>query len=48
MLNIGASGSIKPYVKFNAKADKWFAKAGPVGSAVITKRHPRSYAGSSS
>ena len=25
-LNIGATGSIKPYVKFNAKADKWFAK----------------------
>lgn len=25
-LNIGASGTIKPYVKFNAKADKWFVK----------------------
>ena len=25
-LNIGASGSIKPYCKFNSKADKWFAK----------------------
>jgi hypothetical protein len=25
-LNIGASGSIKPYVKFNSKADKWFAR----------------------
>jgi len=26
MLNIGASGSIKPFAKYNAKADKWFAK----------------------
>ena len=25
-LNIGASGSIKPYAKFNSKADKWFAR----------------------
>ena len=25
-LNIGASGSIKPYVKYNSKSDKWFAK----------------------
>ena len=25
-LNIGASGSIKPYVKYNSKADKWFAR----------------------
>jgi len=25
-LNIGASGSIKPYTKYNSKADKWFAK----------------------
>lgn len=25
-LNIGASGSIKPYAKYNSKADKWFAK----------------------
>ena len=23
-LNIGADGSFKPYVKYNAKADKWF------------------------
>ena len=34
MLNIGATGSIKPYVKFNAKADKWFAK-GEVGDVEI-------------
>ena len=25
-LNIGASGTIKPYAKYNAKADKWFAR----------------------
>jgi hypothetical protein len=25
-LNIGASGSIKPYAKYNSKADKWFAR----------------------
>ena len=34
MLNIGATGSIKPYVKFNAKADKWFAK-GETGDIEI-------------
>ena len=34
MLNIGATGSIKPYVKFNAKADKWFAK-GETGDLEI-------------
>jgi hypothetical protein len=34
MLNIGATGSIKPYVKFNAKADKWFAK-GETGDVEI-------------
>jgi hypothetical protein len=33
-LNIGATGSIKPYVKFNAKADKWFAK-GETGDIEI-------------
>jgi hypothetical protein len=33
-LNIGATGSIKPYVKFNAKADKWFAK-GETGDVEI-------------
>jgi hypothetical protein len=25
-LNIGASGTIKPYAKYNSKADKWFAR----------------------
>ena len=25
-LNIGASGSIKPYAKYNSKADKWFTR----------------------
>lgn len=25
-LHIGTTGSIKPYVKYNAKADKWFVK----------------------
>ncbi len=25
-LNIGVSGSLKPYAKYNSKADKWFAK----------------------
>lgn len=25
-LNIGGSGSIKPYVKFNSKSDKWFTR----------------------
>jgi hypothetical protein len=35
-LNIGATGSIKPYVKFNAKADKWFAK-GETGDVEIAR-----------
>jgi hypothetical protein len=35
-LNIGASGSIKPYVKYNSKADKWFTK-GPDGDLEITR-----------
>jgi hypothetical protein len=35
-LNIGANGSIKPYVKFNAKADKWFAK-GETGDLEISR-----------
>ena len=26
-LNIGASGIIRPYVKYNAKSDKWFIRA---------------------
>jgi hypothetical protein len=35
-LNIGATGSIRPYVKFNAKADKWFAK-GEAGDVEIAR-----------
>lgn len=35
-LNIGATGSIRPYVKFNAKADKWFAK-GETGDVEIAR-----------
>jgi hypothetical protein len=36
MLNIGASGSIKPFVKYNAKADKWFIK-GENGDVEIAR-----------
>jgi hypothetical protein len=36
-LNIGGSGSIKPYVKYNAKADKWFVR-GPDGGDVEISR----------
>ena len=36
-LNIGGSGSLKPYAKFNAKADKWFAR-GPEGEDVEIPR----------
>ena len=25
-LNIGASGTTRPYVKYNAKSDKWFIR----------------------
>lgn len=35
-LNIGASGTIKPYVKYNSKADKWFTK-GPDGDLEIVR-----------
>lgn len=35
-LNIGASGTIKPYAKYNSKADKWFAK-GPDGDLEIAR-----------
>lgn len=35
-LNIGASGSIKPYAKYNSKSDKWFAK-GPEGDLEIPR-----------
>lgn len=35
-LNIGVSGSIKPYAKYNSKADKWFTK-GPEGDVEIQR-----------
>lgn len=35
-LNIGASGTIKPYAKYNSKADKWFAK-GENGDVEIAR-----------
>lgn len=35
-LNIGASGSMKPYAKYNSKSDKWFAK-GPDGDVEIQR-----------
>lgn len=35
-LNIGVSGSIKPYAKYNSKSDKWFAK-GPDGDIEIQR-----------
>jgi hypothetical protein len=35
-LNIGATGTTKPYVKFNAKSDKWFAK-GENGDVEIAR-----------
>ena len=35
-LNIGASGSITPYAKYNAKADKWFAR-GEDGDVEIAR-----------
>jgi hypothetical protein len=36
-LNIGGSGSIKPYVKYNAKADKWFVRAPEGGDLEIAR-----------
>ena len=35
-LNIGANGNIKPYVKYNAKADKWFMR-GEEGDVEIAR-----------
>lgn len=35
-LHIGSTGTIKPYVKFNAKADKWFVK-GDGGDVEIAR-----------
>ena len=36
-LHIGASGTIKPYVKFNAKADKWFVRGEDGGDVEIAR-----------
>jgi hypothetical protein len=36
-LNIGGSGTIKPWVKFNSKADKWFVR-GPEGGDMEIQR----------
>lgn len=36
-LNIGGSGTIKPYVKYNAKADKWFVRSPEGGDQEITR-----------
>jgi hypothetical protein len=36
-LNIGGSGTVKPYVKFNAKADKWFVRAPEGGDQEIAR-----------
>ena len=37
MLNIGGNGTLKPWVKFNSKADKWFVR-GPEGGEVEIQR----------
>jgi hypothetical protein len=36
-LNIGGSGVIKPYCKYNAKADKWFVRAPEGGDQEINR-----------
>lgn len=36
-LNIGGSGTAKPYVKYNAKADKWFVRAPEGGDLEIAR-----------
>ena len=36
-LNIGGSGSSKAYVKFNAKADKWFVRGADGKDAEIAR-----------
>ncbi len=36
-LNIGGSGIIKPYVKYNAKADKWFVRSPEGGDQEIVR-----------
>ena len=38
-LNIGASGIIRPYVKYNAKSDKWFIRAEGGGDLEIARRN---------
>jgi hypothetical protein len=35
-LNIGGSGAVKPYAKYNSKADKWFAR-GETGDVEIAR-----------
>jgi hypothetical protein len=37
MLNIGGTGTLKPWIKFNSKADKWFVR-GPEGGEVEIQR----------
>ena len=47
-LNIGASGTSRPYVKYNAKADKWFIRAeggGDLEIARTRKPAPRKFGG---
>lgn len=36
-LNIGGSGTVKPYCKYNAKADKWFVRAAEGGDKEIPR-----------
>lgn len=36
-LNIGASGVIRPYVKYNAKSDKWFVRGEGGGDLEIAR-----------
>jgi hypothetical protein len=37
MLNIGGTGTIKPWVKFNSKADKWFVRGSEGGDLEIQR-----------
>ena len=37
-LNIGASGIIRPYVKYNAKSDKWFVRGEGGGDLEIARQ----------
>ena len=34
-LNIGGSANLKNYVKYNAKADKWFVRGAEIGRAHV-------------